>query len=179
MKKKAAFLGVLLSMLMMASSAWAADFTVARDMNFRAAPAVTGQRIGSVPKGAVVSKIGEMNGWDNVTYRGVTGWIHGGNLMTAEQAARRYKDGGCQCRDEFPRAAEHERTDSQYGSRRYYGSLYRFQQRMGSDHLQRSPGMDRRRAYHDPEFRSTCSGSRNSCGGGTGSRTDRFGCRHA
>ena len=87
MKKKAAFLGVLLSMLMMASSAWAADFTVARDMNFRAAPAVTGQRIGSVPKGAVVSKIGEMNGWDNVTYRGVTGWIHGGNLMTAEQAA--------------------------------------------------------------------------------------------
>ena len=61
MKKKAAFLGVLLSMLMMASSAWAADFTVARDMNFRAAPAVTGQRIGSVPKGAVVSKIGEMN----------------------------------------------------------------------------------------------------------------------
>jgi uncharacterized protein YgiM (DUF1202 family) len=28
-----------------------------------------------------------MNGWDNVTYRGVTGWIHGGNLMTAEQAA--------------------------------------------------------------------------------------------
>ena len=78
MKKKAAFLGVLLSMLMMASSAWAADFTVARDMNFRAAPAVTGQRIGSVPKGAVVSKIGEMNGWDNVTYRGVTGWIHGG-----------------------------------------------------------------------------------------------------
>ena len=87
MKKKAAFLGVLLSMLMMASSAWAADFTVARDMNVRAAPAVTGQRIGSVPKGAVVSKIGEMNGWDNVTYRGVTGWIHGGNLMTAQQAA--------------------------------------------------------------------------------------------
>ena len=33
------------------------------------------------------AKIGEMNGWDNVTYRGVTGWIHGGNLMTAEQAA--------------------------------------------------------------------------------------------
>jgi uncharacterized protein YgiM (DUF1202 family) len=87
MKKVAAFLGVLLCVFTMATSAWAADYTVARDMNFRAAPALTGQRIGSVPKGAKVSKIGESNGWDQVSYNGVTGWIHGGNLMTAEQAA--------------------------------------------------------------------------------------------
>ena len=53
---------------------------VQTDMNFRSGADITASVIGSVPAGAEVEVLGSSNGWDLITYNGVTGYISGGNL---------------------------------------------------------------------------------------------------
>ena len=56
------------------------------DMNFRSGASTTASVIGGVPAGAQVDLIDSVNGWDLVTYNGMTGYIHGGNLANSYQA---------------------------------------------------------------------------------------------
>ena len=84
MRKSAALCGILLGVFLLGSTAQAE--TVARAMNFRSEPSATAGLIGSVPKGAQVTVLGSKNGWDNVSYNGVTGWIHGGNITGTSSA---------------------------------------------------------------------------------------------
>ena len=73
-------------------------------MNFRKGPSTTATIIGSVPEGAKVDVIESRNGWDLVTYNGVTGYIHGGNVAdsysapakknTSENTVKNYFDYG-------------------------------------------------------------------------------------
>ena len=60
------------------SAALAATQYVQTDMNFRNGASSTATQIGSVPAGAQVDYLNSVNGWDLVTYNGVTGYIHGG-----------------------------------------------------------------------------------------------------
>ena len=87
MKKTAALCGVILGVSLLGSTVLAE--TVTTSMNFRSEPFAAGSLIGSVPKGSTVTVLGSQNGWDRVTFNGVTGWIHGGNLSNqpAEQPA--------------------------------------------------------------------------------------------
>ena len=62
------------------ASALAATQFVQTDMNFRSGASTTSTLIGSVPAGAQVEYQNSVNGWDLVTYKGVTGYIHSGNL---------------------------------------------------------------------------------------------------
>ena len=80
MKLRAAFLGALFCAALAGTSVQAE--TVISTMNFRAAPSMIGQVIGSVPKGSVVTVLGTQDGWDYISLNGQTGWIHGGNLTT-------------------------------------------------------------------------------------------------
>ena len=48
-------------------------------MNFRATPGMDGRIMSVIPVGSTVQYLGSSNGWDKVTYNGVTGWIKGGN----------------------------------------------------------------------------------------------------
>ena len=61
------------------TSALAGQF-VQTDMNFRSGASITSTVIGSVPAGAEVEVLGSQNGWDLISYNGVTGYISGGNL---------------------------------------------------------------------------------------------------
>ena len=60
-------------------SAFAGQF-VQNDMNFRSGASTSSTIIGSVPAGAQVEVLGQSNGFDLVSYNGVTGYIHSGNL---------------------------------------------------------------------------------------------------
>ena len=68
------------------SSAFAYTQYTQTDMNFRKGPSTTATIIGSVPEGAKVDVIESRNGWDLVTYNGVTGYIHGGNVADSYSA---------------------------------------------------------------------------------------------
>ena len=81
MKKRAAFLAAFFCAAFLGLSAQA-DI-VGNSMNFRANPSILGQSIGSVPQGASVTKITSDGEWDYISYNGVTGWIHSGNLTAA------------------------------------------------------------------------------------------------
>ena len=86
MRKSAAVCGILLSVFLLGSTVEAA--TVARGMNFRSTPSATGSLIGSIPKGAEVEVLNSENGWDYVSYNGIGGWIHGGNITNAPAAQK-------------------------------------------------------------------------------------------
>ena len=62
------------------SAALAATQYVQTDMNFRSGASSSATQIGSVPAGAQVDYLSSVNGWDLVTFNGVTGYIHGGNV---------------------------------------------------------------------------------------------------
>ena len=49
-------------------------------MNFRAKPGMDGRIIGGVPAGTKVQYLGSSNGWDQIIYNGVTGWIASGRI---------------------------------------------------------------------------------------------------
>ena len=51
-------------------------------MNFRANPGMDGRIIGGIPAGTKVQYLGSSNGWDQVVYNGVTGWIATGRTTT-------------------------------------------------------------------------------------------------
>lgn len=72
------------------SAALAATQYVQTDMNFRSGASSTATQIGSVPAGAQVDYLNSVNGWDLVTYNGVTGYIHGGNLANSYTAKPAY-----------------------------------------------------------------------------------------
>ena len=77
------------------TAAMAATQFVQSDMNFRNGPAVTSEIIGSVPAGAQVDVLDSFNGWDLVSYNGMTGYIHGGNTAssyTAPVSTKSYYD---------------------------------------------------------------------------------------
>ena len=63
-----------------ASTSELAGQFVQTDMNFRSGASITSTVIGSVPAGAEVEVLGSQNGWDLISYNGVTGYISGGNL---------------------------------------------------------------------------------------------------
>ena len=86
MRKSAAVCGILLSVFLLGSTVEAA--TVARGMNFRSTPSATGSLIGSIPKGAEVEVLNSENGWDYVSYNGIGGWIHGGNITNTSSAQK-------------------------------------------------------------------------------------------
>jgi len=86
MRKSAAVCGILLSVFLLGSTVEAA--TVARGMNFRSTPSATGSLIGSIPKGAEVEVLNSENGWDYVSYNGIGGWIHGGNITNTPAAQK-------------------------------------------------------------------------------------------
>ncbi len=75
-------LGAVMAIGVMAASltAMAGTQYVQTDMNFRAGTSTSATIIGSVPAGAQVEVLGSKNGWDLITYNGVTGYICGGNL---------------------------------------------------------------------------------------------------
>ena len=62
------------------ASALAATQFVQEDMNFRNGASITSTVIGSVPGGAEVEVLGQVNGWDLIRYNGRVGYIHGGNM---------------------------------------------------------------------------------------------------
>ena len=72
------------------TSALAAAQYVTNDMNFRSGASSSATLIGSVPAGAQVDYLNSVNGWDLVTYNGVTGYIHGGNLAGSYTPAPSY-----------------------------------------------------------------------------------------
>ena len=72
------------------SAALAATQYVQTDMNFRSGASSSATQIGSVPAGAQVDYLNSVNGWDLVTYNGVTGYIHGGNLANSYTAQPTY-----------------------------------------------------------------------------------------
>ena len=72
------------------SAALAATQYVQTDMNFRSGASSSATQIGSVPAGAQVDYLNSVNGWDLVTYNGVTGYIHGGNLANSYTAQPAY-----------------------------------------------------------------------------------------
>ena len=84
MKLRTAFLGALFCAALAGTSVQAE--TVISTMNFRAAPSMIGQVIGSVPKGSVVTVLGTQDGWDYISLNGQTGWIHGGNISSQSAA---------------------------------------------------------------------------------------------
>ncbi len=58
--------------------------SVARySMNFRSGPSKDAGIIGSIPQGAELTLIGSSGEWDNVSYNGMSGWIHGGNIVAS------------------------------------------------------------------------------------------------
>ena len=85
MKKSAFFCGFILGVFLMGSTMQAE--TVGTTMNFRADPMMTGSVIGSVPQGATVTVLKSQNGWDYISYNGVNGWIHGGNVSSQPAAS--------------------------------------------------------------------------------------------
>ena len=72
------------------SAALASTQYVQTDMNFRSGASSSATQIGSVPAGAQVDYLNSVNGWDLVTYNGVTGYIHGGNLANSYTAQPAY-----------------------------------------------------------------------------------------
>ena len=80
MRKLTAICGLLFCAAVMTTAVKAE--TVTTSMNFRSEPSVTGGLIGGVPQGATVTVLSSQNGWDYVSYNGVNGWIHGGNITT-------------------------------------------------------------------------------------------------
>lgn len=54
--------------------------TVANAMNFRASAGLNGSVMGIIPVGSSVSYLYSSNGWDKVSFQGMTGWIKSGNL---------------------------------------------------------------------------------------------------
>ena len=56
-------------------------------MNFRANPGMDGRIIGGVPAGTKVQYLGSSNGWDQIIYNGVTGWIASGRIASTGTAA--------------------------------------------------------------------------------------------
>ena len=62
------------------AAAFADTQFVQTEMNFRTAPSKTATIIDSVPAGAKVDVMGNVDGWDLVSYNGITGYIHGGNV---------------------------------------------------------------------------------------------------
>ena len=56
-------------------------------MNFRANPGMDGRIIGGVPAGTKVQYLGSSNGWDQIIYNGVTGWIASGRISSTGTAA--------------------------------------------------------------------------------------------
>ena len=85
MKKSTALFGIVIGAFLLGSAAQAE--TVSTAMNFRSDPSTASSQIGSVPKGAEVTVLKSQNGWDYISYNGVTGWIHGGNV-TSQPAAQ-------------------------------------------------------------------------------------------
>ena len=84
MKKSAAVCGIIFGVFLL-GSAVQAD-TVTTGMNFRSMPSASGSLIGSIPKGAEVEVLNSENGWDYVSYNGIGGWIHGGNIARTPAA---------------------------------------------------------------------------------------------
>ena len=81
-------LGAVMAIGVFGASSAALAYTqyVQTDMNFRKGPSTTATVIGSVPEGAKVDVIESRHGWDLVTYNGVTGYIHGGNIADSYAA---------------------------------------------------------------------------------------------
>ena len=75
-------LGAVMAIGVMAASltAMAGTQYVQTDMNFRSGASTSAKLIGSVPAGSKVEVIETKNGWDLISFNGVTGYIHGGNL---------------------------------------------------------------------------------------------------
>ena len=78
----------------MAISVFAASLTtfaaqyVQTDMNFRSGASKTATVIGSVPAGAQVEVLGQKDDFDLISYNGVTGYIHTGNLADSYTAPK-------------------------------------------------------------------------------------------
>ena len=51
-------------------------------MNFRAAPGMDGLIVGGVPAGTQVQYLGSANGWDQIIFNGITGWIASGRITS-------------------------------------------------------------------------------------------------
>ena len=81
-------LGAVMTVGVVAGSMAAFAYTqyTQSDMNFRNGPSTTATVIGSVPAGAQVDVQGSQNGWDIISYNGLTGYIHGGNLADSYTA---------------------------------------------------------------------------------------------
>ena len=56
-------------------------------MNFRANPGMDGRIMGGVPAGTKVQYLGSSNGWDQIIYNGVTGWIASGRISSTGTAS--------------------------------------------------------------------------------------------
>ena len=65
------------------TAAMAATQYVQNDMNFRNGASTTATCIGSVPAGAQVEVLESVNGWDRISYNGMVGFIHGGNVTAS------------------------------------------------------------------------------------------------
>lgn len=70
-----------------ASSGTGQTVTVLYGMNFRAAPGMDGQIMTTVPAGTTVQYLGSSNGWDQIRYNGMEGWIAGGRITTQQPSA--------------------------------------------------------------------------------------------
>ena len=68
------------------TAAMAATQFVQNDMNFRSGAGTTATCIGSVPAGAQVEVLESVNGWDRISYNGMIGFIHGGNVAASYTA---------------------------------------------------------------------------------------------
>ena len=60
--------------------------TTTTGLNFRDAP--NGSKIGLIPQGTAVWALDSSEGWFNVEYDGLSGWIHGGYVTTEAVASK-------------------------------------------------------------------------------------------
>ena len=82
MKRKVSVVCAFLCTFLIGSAVFADPiYNTTTSMNFRSGPSSSASLISSVPKGSTITYISSQNGWDYISFNGVSGWIHGGNIQ--------------------------------------------------------------------------------------------------
>ena len=110
------------------ASALAATQFVQEDMNFRNGASITSTVIGSVPGGAEVEVLGQVNGWDLIRYNGRVGYIHGGNMadtyVVKQDTSKASSPAASQNNTTAPQSQSSTYTGTQNTAQNYYDTTW-------------------------------------------------------
>ena len=110
------------------ASALAATQFVQEDMNFRNGASITSTVIGSVPGGAEVEVLGQVNGWDLIRYNGRVGYIHGGNMadtyVVKQDTSKASVPAASQNNTPAPQSQSYTYTGTQNATQNYYDTTW-------------------------------------------------------